>query len=81
MLDLLHTLDLEIQVFNHLVQKKAFENKVGKRENLDIQHVFLFPQCVSSFLKQILDFLPKFILSTANSFNLYMFKILSFGKD
>ena len=36
--------------------KKPFENKVGRGENADNQHLLLFPQCFLPFPKQISNF-------------------------
>ena len=35
------------------LKKKHFENIVGKGEHVDIQQLFIFPQCFLPFQKQI----------------------------
>ena len=57
--------------------EKPFEN-IFRKGN---QHFLLFPQCFLPFRKQVLIFLFKFILSSANAFNLDQSKILLFGKE
>ena len=61
------------------LEEKAFENIVGKGENAGNQHFLLFPQYFLPFLKQVLIFHFKIILSSANAFNSDQSKILSFG--
>ena len=65
-----------------LLEKKAFENIVGKGENAGNQHFLLFPKCFSILPKTnfIFFFWITFILSTAYPFNLVLCKILSFGR-
>ena len=61
------------------MKKKHFENIVGKGENADNQHFRLFPQCFLPIPERFC-FYVKFILSSANAFNLDKSKILLFGK-
>ena len=77
--------DLIQHVFNFLphnqdlkLYKKPFENIVGKGENARNQH-FFFPTIFSSLPKDKFKFFSHVILSSANSFNLDLSKILSFG--
>ena len=48
---------------------------VGKGEIADNQHFLLFPQHFLKFAKQILNFLVKFIFSSANAFTFAQSKI------
>ena len=63
------------------MEKKAFENIVGRGENAGNQLFLLFPQCFLFLPRQILNCLVTFILSSANAFNLVMSKNLLFGKE
>ena len=60
------------------LEKKPFENIVGKGENAGNQHFLLFPQ-FSIHLKKNSCFQVTFILSSANAFSLVQSKILSYG--
>ena len=60
--------------------RSSFENTVGKGENADDQHFLLFPQYFLSFPKLSI-FQLRFILMSANVFNLDQSKILRFGKQ
>ena len=59
------------------MDKKAFENIVGKGEN---QYFLLFPQCFLLYQRHKSPFLTTFKLSSANALNLDQSKTLSFGK-
>ena len=63
------------------LERKAFENIVGKGENAGDQHFLLFPQCFLLFLKQISIFEFTFILSSAIAFSLDQSIILLFGEE
>ena len=63
------------------LRREAFENIVGKGENVDNQHFLLFLKCFLPFPKQISIFLFSFILSSASSLNLNWSKTLSFGEE
>ena len=58
-----------------------FENIVGKGENADDQHFFAFPTMFFSLPNINFKCSLPLILSSANSFNLDQYKILSFGKE
>ena len=57
-----------------------FQYTVEKGDNAGNQHCLLFPKCFLPFPKQVLIFYFKFILLSANAFNLDQSRILSFGK-
>ena len=62
------------------LERKPFENIVGKGENADNQHFLVFQQCYLPFPKQISIFWSHLFLLSANAFNLDLSKFLSFGK-
>ena len=59
------------------LKKRTLETLLEK----DNAGVILFPQCFLPFLKQVSNFQPPFIFSSANAFILDQSKILSFGKE
>ena len=65
--------------FNDL-EKKPFENNVGKGENAGNQHFLLFPTMFSTLPSINFSFLVTLMLPYANDFNFDQSKILSFGK-
>ena len=52
-----------------------------KGENAGTQHFLLFPAMFSTLAKTSFNFSNKFILSSANAFNLDQSKILSYGEE
>ena len=58
--------------------KEAFLKHCGIRGNAGNQHFLLFPQCFYSIKHGFIIYV-KFILSSANAFNLDQVKFLSFG--
>ena len=54
--------------------KEAFQNIVGKGENVGYQRFLFFPQCFLLYQRQKLSFM--FILSSANAWNLDKAKFL-----
>ena len=74
------TLSHTIPNFNDL-EKEAFENIVGKGENVGNQHFSPFPTVFSTLPKTNFKFSDTFIVSSANAFNLNQCKILWFGKE
>ena len=64
----------------HDLRKKAFEDILRKEENARNQHFLPFPTMFSSFPKINFKFSVAFDLSSANTFNLDMSKILLFGR-
>ena len=67
--------------FLKTLEKKTFENIVGKGENAVNQHFLLFPQCFLPVPKTNFNFSDTYILSSANAFNLDQSKNALFGKE
>ena len=65
--------------FKTTLNKKPFENIVGKGENAGNQHFLLFPQCFQTLPNQISNFHSHLFLGLQNAFNLDQSRILSFG--
>ena len=63
------------------LEKKVFENIVGKGESPGNLYFLLFPQFFLLFPTQISTFESLLFLSSANALNLDKPKTLSFGKD
>ena len=63
------------------LRKKAFENIMGKGENVGNNPFLLFPQYFLSFPKTNFSIWDTIILSSANAFSLAKSKILSCGKE
>ena len=63
------------------LEKKAFENMVGKGENAGNEHFLLFSTMFSALPGTNFNFWVTIILSSANFLNLDYFQILSFGKE
>ena len=63
------------------LEKKTFENIVGKGENAGNQHFLFFPLMFFICPKTNFYFSVTFILLSANAFNLDQSKNLSFDKE